>query len=61
MVELQLKGLCYNCDEKYFPMHKCKEQIFFISIYEYVVDEEVEVSPMEELPPTDNPTLPLIH
>jgi hypothetical protein len=25
MVECQLKGLCYNCDEKYFLGHKCKE------------------------------------
>ena len=25
MVERQLKGLCYNCDDKYFPGHKCKE------------------------------------
>jgi hypothetical protein len=22
MAERQLKGLCYNCDEKYFPGHK---------------------------------------
>jgi hypothetical protein len=28
MVECQLKGLCYNCDEKYFLGHKCKEKIF---------------------------------
>jgi hypothetical protein len=28
MVEHQLKGLCYNCDDKYFPGHKCKEKIF---------------------------------
>jgi hypothetical protein len=24
MDECQLKGLCYNCDEKYFLGHKCK-------------------------------------
>jgi hypothetical protein len=24
MVECQLKGLCYNCDDNYFPRHKCK-------------------------------------
>jgi hypothetical protein len=28
----QLKGLCYNCDEKYFPGHKCKEQKLFMAI-----------------------------
>jgi hypothetical protein len=26
MDECQLKDLCYNCDEKYFLGHKCKEQ-----------------------------------
>jgi hypothetical protein len=24
MVECQLKGLCYHCDDIYFPSHKCK-------------------------------------
>jgi hypothetical protein len=24
MDECQLKGLCYNCDDKYFLGHKCK-------------------------------------
>jgi hypothetical protein len=45
MVECQLKGLCYNCDDKYFPGHKCKEQNIFMAISEDVVDEEVEVFP----------------
>jgi hypothetical protein len=26
MVECKLKGLCYNCDDKYFLGHKCKEK-----------------------------------
>jgi hypothetical protein len=34
MVERQLKGLYYNCDEKYFVGHKCKEQKFFMAISE---------------------------
>jgi hypothetical protein len=34
MVECQLKGLCYNCDDKYFPGHKCKEQNPFMAIFE---------------------------
>jgi hypothetical protein len=50
MVECQLKGLCYNCDEKYFPGHKCKEQKLFMAISEDVVEEEVVVPPVEELP-----------
>jgi hypothetical protein len=34
MVERQLKGLCYNCDDKYFLGHKCKEQKLFMAISE---------------------------
>jgi hypothetical protein len=33
MVECQLKGLCYNCDEKYSPGHKCKEHKLFMAIF----------------------------
>jgi hypothetical protein len=51
MVECQLKGLCYNCDEKYFHGHKCKEQKIFMSISGDVVEEEVEVPPVEEILP----------
>jgi len=29
MAERQLKGLYYNCDDKYFSCHKCKEQNFY--------------------------------
>jgi hypothetical protein len=36
MVERQLKGLCYNCDDKYFPGHKCKEQNIFMAISEEI-------------------------
>jgi hypothetical protein len=41
MVECQLKGLFYNCDDKYFPGHKCKEQNIFMAISEDVSEEEV--------------------
>jgi hypothetical protein len=54
MVECQLKGLCYNCDDKYFLGHKCKEQKLFMAISEDVSEEEIETPPMAELPePTD--------
>jgi hypothetical protein len=36
MVEHQFKGLCYNCDEKYFPGHKCKEHKIFMAMTEDV-------------------------
>jgi hypothetical protein len=51
MVEHQLKGLFYNCDDKYFPRHKCKEYKLFMAIFYVVADKEDEASPMEELPP----------
>jgi hypothetical protein len=35
-VERQLKGLCYNCDDKYFLGHKCKEKNVFMVISEDV-------------------------
>jgi hypothetical protein len=54
MVECQLKGFCYNCDEKYFPGHTCKEQKLFMAIFEDVSEAEVEAPPMAKSPdPTD--------
>jgi hypothetical protein len=54
MVERQLKGLCYNCDEKYFSGHKCKEQNIFISISEDVSKEDFEAPLVYVSPkPTD--------
>jgi hypothetical protein len=48
MDEHQLKGLCYNCDEKYFPGHKCKEKKLFMVISEDVPEEDVTVTLVEE-------------
>jgi hypothetical protein len=31
MDEFQLKGICYNCDEKYFPRNKCMEKRIFMA------------------------------
>jgi hypothetical protein len=59
MVECQLKGLCYNCDDKYFLGHKCKEQKIFMAISEDVSEEDVEAPLVSvSLEPTDI-TLPL--
>jgi hypothetical protein len=62
MRERQLKGLCYNCDEKYFPGHKCKEQKLFMAISEDVSEEEIKTPLVVELlepnditPPYDQP------
>jgi hypothetical protein len=56
MVERQLKGICYNCDERYFPGHKCKEQNIFMVVTEDLFKEDVVVPPVEELPPPSNLT-----
>jgi purine nucleoside phosphorylase len=58
MVERQLKGLCYNCDDKYFPGHKCKEQNIFMVVTEDISEEDVVVPPVEELPPPSDLTPP---
>jgi hypothetical protein len=50
MVECIIKGLSYNCDEKCFLGHKSKGHKNFIAIVEDVSNENVEVSPKEELP-----------
>jgi hypothetical protein len=41
MAECQLKGLCYNCDDKYFSGHKCKEQNIFMAISDDILEEDV--------------------
>ena len=50
MVKHLLKGICYNCDDKYFPGHKCKEQNSFMVVTEDISKEYVVVPPMKELP-----------
>jgi hypothetical protein len=67
MVEHQLKGLCYSCDEKYFMGHKCKEQNFFMAIVEDVSEEDVEAPLVSESPeptnisrPSDPPEVELV-
>jgi hypothetical protein len=67
MVERQLKGLCYNCDDKYFPGHKCKEQNIFMAISEDVSEDDVEAplvvaspEPTDLTPPSDPPEVELV-
>jgi len=67
MVECQLKGLCYNCDEKYFPGHKCKEQKIFMAISEDILKKDVETPFVSESPesidithPSDPPEVELV-
>jgi hypothetical protein len=67
MAEHQLKGLCYNCDEKYFLGHKCKEQKLFMAISEDISEEDVETPLVSEspesadiTPPSDPPKVELI-
>jgi hypothetical protein len=62
MAEGQLKGLCYNCDDKYFPGHKCKEQNLFMAISRDIQEEDDDTPPVPEspevpdiIPPADPP------
>jgi hypothetical protein len=62
MDERQLKGLFYNCGEKYFSRHKCKEKKLFMAIFEDVAEDEIKASPTVELPepsPITPPSNPL--
>jgi hypothetical protein len=58
MVECQLKGLCYNYDDKYFSGHKCKEQNLYMAISEDISEEDVETPLMSESPEITNITPP---
>jgi hypothetical protein len=51
MEKTQLKGLCYNCDDKYFLGHKCKEHKIFMAMHEDVSEEETDISHVPEIPP----------
>jgi hypothetical protein len=59
MVERQLKGLCYNCDDKYFLGNKCKEQKIFMAISEDILEEDVETPLVSESPESTDITPPL--
>jgi hypothetical protein len=52
MVECQLKGFCYNCDDKYFPSHKCTEQNLCMGIHKDISKEDVETPLVSESPET---------
>jgi hypothetical protein len=58
MVERQLKGLCYNCDDKYFSGHKCKEQKIFMAISEEISEEDEETPSVSESPESTDITPP---
>jgi len=40
MAKRQLKGLFYNCDEKYFLGHKCKEKNIFMAISKEISEDD---------------------
>jgi hypothetical protein len=50
MVERQLKGLCYNYDDKYFPGHKCKEKNIFMAISKEILEGDEETPSVSESP-----------
>jgi hypothetical protein len=54
MAEHHKQGLCYYCDEKYSPGHKCREQKFF------QIDASTS-SPYEDIPSDEAPDLEEAH
>ena len=58
MAECQLKGFFYNCDDKYFPGQKCKEQNIFMAISGDISKEDVETPLVSESPETTDITPP---
>jgi len=51
MEETKKKGLCYNCDEKWVPGHKCKNAMFFLFDYVEAVQEvnsSVQITKLDE-------------
>jgi hypothetical protein len=58
MAECQLKGLCYNCDDKYFSGHKCKEHKIFMAISKDILEEDVETLLVSESPDSTDITHP---
>jgi hypothetical protein len=58
MDECQLKGLCYNYDDKYFSSHKCKEQNIFMAISEEISNEDEETPSMFKSPESTDITPP---
>jgi hypothetical protein len=55
---MKAKGLCYNCDEKYFLGHKCKEQTLFMAISKDISEEDIETPLVSESPKTPDITPP---
>jgi hypothetical protein len=48
-VENQLKGIFYNCDEKYFYGHKYKEKELCMAISEDILEDDTKSIPQESL------------
>jgi hypothetical protein len=58
MVECQIKVLCYNCDDKCFPGHTCKEQKIFMAVSEDISEGDVETPLLSESPKITDITPP---
>ncbi|PNX98954.1 retrotransposon-related protein, partial [Trifolium pratense] len=47
------KGLCYNCDETFTPLHKCRGRFFLL-----VADDDCDPDDIPDPPPDIDPTPP---
>lgn len=52
------KGLCYNCDDKWSPTHKCQGKQFLLLLCDDPVDAEDTIDPAKE-PIDPGPSLDL--
>jgi len=57
MAELHKQGLCYYCDEKYSPGHKCREEKFF-QIDASASSEDIL---SDEAPPSNHVEAPVVN
>lgn len=57
MAAKQEKGLCYNCEDKWNPNHRCRAY-FFLLIAE---DEDTPIEHLAQSPTTEPDPLPTHH
>lgn len=55
------KGLCYNCDDKWGPTHKCKDRFFLLIAEEDTGDSSTIDTPIPDLDTTSLPGSPIVH
>ncbi|PNX96980.1 retrotransposon-related protein, partial [Trifolium pratense] len=55
------RGLCYNCDERYQPGHRCRRQFYILIAEPDSYDEQTETLTNQLLQPEPTPDTPTPH